>query len=288
MVFGDRAARRHPVDGLRKHLRKAARRLFLRNAELLRDLAEFTLTEDLRRHVGVDRHVLAGADPRVRLLPVAGLLQLAEHAGEPAVLLQQLQHDLQQRALRLCLHRQLRAAHHAAHHLTQQSVQESHGAPRTLTGRLVYLVRVRASRALMPHVQVRFGGRIARVAEGVAIACWCRSTPASSGRCACTGAPPAPGRAREVDDLDVGRRVFATLGIFASASFSRAIASSRRRVCVELRRAARRAGTGLCEKFWIVSAKILSLPMNVRTLSGVSIVVAKRPISARCLRPRRP
>ena len=73
----------------------------LRNAELLRQLAELALAEDLRQRARVDRHVLPGADPRLRLLAVARLLHLAEHAGEPAVLLQHLQHDLQQRVLRL-------------------------------------------------------------------------------------------------------------------------------------------------------------------------------------------
>ena len=37
--------------------------------------------------------------------------------------------------------------------------------------------------------------------------------------------------------------------------------------------------TGSAEKFWIVSAKILLLPTMVSTLSGVTIVVPKRPSS---------
>jgi hypothetical protein len=81
------------------------------------------VTEDLRQRAGVDRHVLPRADPRLRLLAVAGLLQLAEDAREAAVLLQQLQQHHKNRALglprhlRLSGYLRLSAAHHSAHHL---------------------------------------------------------------------------------------------------------------------------------------------------------------------------
>ena len=67
-------------------------------------------------------------------------------------------------------------------------------------------------------------------------------------------------------------------GIFASASFSRRIASFVSTVCASCAvRSTRR--NALVEKFWMVSEKTLLLPTNVLTLSGVRIVVAKSPIS---------
>mgnify|MGYP000272864219 CR=1 FL=1 len=80
-----------------------------------------TVSQRLDVQAGSDTHLLAqqreffgddlpGADPRLRLLAVARLLHLAEYAGEPAVLLQHLQRDLQERVLPLRLRRRLRAA----------------------------------------------------------------------------------------------------------------------------------------------------------------------------------
>jgi hypothetical protein len=118
--FGDPTLRRHPVDDVRQCLCELAFRLATRHAELLGDVLHLALAEDLRQHAGVDRKVFAAADPRLRVVAVAGLLHLAEHALQTAVLHQKLQDDLQQRIRGLRAHagatRRLRlpAAHHAA------------------------------------------------------------------------------------------------------------------------------------------------------------------------------
>src|SRR2546421_5247655 len=113
----------HLIDDLREHLCNAIRCLLGRNSELLRDLSELTLTENLLQNTRIDRQVRAGADPRLRLLAVTGLLKLGENALKTAVLLQQLQRHQQQRIL--CL--RARAAQRAARRVAELA---AHGTAR--------------------------------------------------------------------------------------------------------------------------------------------------------------
>src|SRR5690606_27390505 len=70
----------------------------------------------------------------------------------------------------------------------------------------------------------------------------------------------------------------ATFGTFATAAFSRAIASSGSTPLASCAmRSTRRTGNAL--KFWMLSENSLLLPTTVITLSGVTIVVPNRPIS---------
>ena len=85
--------------------------------------------------------------------------------------------------------------------------------------------------------------------------------------------------------LTSGAGSVATFGICATAALKRAMASSGSTLPASCAvRSTRR--TGRAEKFWIVSPKILLLPTSVNTLSGVTIVVAKRPSS--CTVPTSP
>ena len=121
--FRDLATRCHSVDDARQLLRKLAGRFVVRNSELLRDLPQLSLAKDLRQRAGVDGHVLARADPRLRLIAVARLLELAQHALQPTVLLQQLQRDLQQRIGPLCAEPARWSASLSTHHPAENCVE---------------------------------------------------------------------------------------------------------------------------------------------------------------------
>ena len=123
MVFRYFSGGCYLIDDLGQHLRDAVRRLFARNPKLLCDLSELALTENLLQNTRIDRQVRAGADPRLRLLAVTGLLKLGENALKTAVLLQQLQRHQQQRIL--CL--RARAAQRATRRVAELA---AHGTAR--------------------------------------------------------------------------------------------------------------------------------------------------------------
>src|SRR5438552_603405 len=147
MVFRYFSGGCHLIDDLGQHLRDAVRRLFPRNPKLLCDLSELALTENLLQNTRIDRQVRAGADPRLCLLAVTGLLKLRENALKTAVLLQQLQRHQQQRILRLRVRITRRgarrvaeltadwAARIAAQNAAEDCIEDSHGPSCMCEGR---------------------------------------------------------------------------------------------------------------------------------------------------------
>src|SRR5207237_2847778 len=65
VILGNLPGRRHLVDDLRQHLRNTFGRLFLRHAELLRDLTELSLSENLLENARIDRQIGTRAYPRL-------------------------------------------------------------------------------------------------------------------------------------------------------------------------------------------------------------------------------
>ena len=88
MIAGHLSVRRQLVDDLRQHLRQSARGRAGRDAALLRDATDGAAAEDLRQLVFAYRQVRAGAYPRIRVFAQSGLPELAEDAGQTAVLLE--------------------------------------------------------------------------------------------------------------------------------------------------------------------------------------------------------
>src|SRR5262249_25012238 len=78
--------------------------------------------EDLLQLTPADRHVGAGPDPGAHLRAHPAVLEFADDSWQAAVLLNQLERRLHERALALLLSS-------AAHQATEQTIEQSHGSP---------------------------------------------------------------------------------------------------------------------------------------------------------------
>src|SRR6266567_7521312 len=112
------AVRRQMIDDLRQHLREPRTCISVRQTQLLGDLTDRTAAENFLQLAARDRLLRPGADPRPDLIRQAAMLELADDAGQAAVLLDDLQRHRDQRARSLL--------YAAAEYTTQQAIQKSH------------------------------------------------------------------------------------------------------------------------------------------------------------------
>ena len=102
---------------MRQYLRQSRARVAVRKPELLRDLADRSGAQDFLQLVTGHRQVLSAPYPRADFFGHAPVLELADDPGKSAVLLNELQRHLNQRALSL---------RSSPHQTTKQSVEQSH------------------------------------------------------------------------------------------------------------------------------------------------------------------